>query len=154
MKGIAYDVGLLHVLSKSQANAEIYFTLSGTMNDATDASGLARKFDLICAGFGKYNVAKGLYTSFSGNVVGKVSKVMYPKAVNTGTDARPVWVCPEAGYWLCANVAQKCSGLVTTEQSIAYGTFGLTYNEAASVKMGNKQGFPVIPAYVTTPTGW
>lgn len=149
LSDIAYNVDLLHVLSKSQANAEIYFTLNGTLGANT---GLARKFELIAAGFGKFS--KGSFTSFSGNVVGKVSKVMYPKAVNVGTAERPNWICPEAGYWTCATVANGCAALVTTEKSIAYGTFAITYNKAASTKMAQAKGFPTLPEYVPMPTGW
>ena len=154
MKDITYTVSILHVLSKSQRDAEIKFNLVGTMNNQDDSSGLARKFTLDAAGFGKYDLKNNIYTSFAGNVVGTVSKVMYPKAVNTGTAAAPNWVCPEAGYWLCANVASGCAGVVKTEESVAYGTFSFTFNSAASTKMAQAKGLPVIPAYVTKPTAW
>lgn len=158
MEVSSYTVDFVHVLSKSQADAEIYFKLKGTMKNgitgAWVADGLTREFDLICAGFGKYDKKNKRYTSFSGNVVGTVSKVMYPKAVNIGTAAAPNWICPEAGYWLCAAVSQGCSALVTREKSVAYGTFALTYNAAASTAYYKKGTAPTIPAYVVKPAGW
>ena len=92
-----------------------------------------------------------IYTSFSGNVVGTVSKVYYPKAVNVGTEAAPRWICPDAGYWLCAPGA--CGTEVKVDPSVAYGTFAIKYNASASKKMAAGT-LPSIPSYVTTPTGW
>lgn len=158
MEVTGYTVDIIHVLSKTQTDAEIYFTLKGDMKNGTTgawaADGLTRSFDLACAGFGKFDKKNKRYTSFAGNVVGKVSKVMYPKAVNIGTAAAPNWVCPEAGYWLCDAIATGCSGLVTREQSIAYGTFAIKYNAAASTAYYQKGTMPRIPAYVVKPTGW
>ncbi len=158
MQVTSYTVDIIHVLSKTQADAEIYFTLKGDMKNGITgtwaADGLTRSFDLACAGFGKFDKKNKRYTSFAGNVVGKVSKVMYPKAVNVGTAAAPNWICPEAGYWLCDAIATGCSGLVTREQSIAYGTFAISYNAAASTAYYQKGTAPTIPAYVVKPTGW
>ena len=146
-----YKVDILHVLSKSQKNAEIKFSLAGTMNNAKGDASLQRKFDLVAAGFGKYSTSADIYTSFSGNVVGTVSKVYYPKAVNVGTEAAPRWICPDAGYWLCAPGA--CGTEVKVDPSVAYGTFAIKYNASASKKMAAGT-LPSIPSYVTTPTGW
>ncbi len=65
-----YKVDFIHVLSKSQKNAEIKFSLSGAMNNAKGDAPLMRKFDLVAAGFGKYSPSADIFTSFSGNVVG------------------------------------------------------------------------------------
>ena len=157
MEVSAYNVDFVHVLSKSQADAEIYFTLKGMMKNgitgAWVADGLTREFDLICAGFGKYDVRNKRYTSFSGNVVGTVSKVMYPKAVKVSTNP-DTWICPEAGYWLCEAVSQGCSALVTREKSVAYGTFAINYNGAASTAFYKNGTKPTIPNYVVTPAAW
>lgn len=143
-----YKVDFIHVLSKSQKNAEIKFTLSGTMNNAKRDASFMRKFDLIAAGFGKYSTSADIYTSFSGNVVGTVSKVYYPKAVK---DAAGKWYCPEAGFWLCTPGA--CGTELKDKESVAYGTFAIKYNASASKKMAAGT-LPSIPSYVTTPTGW
>ena len=147
-----YNVDFIHVLSKSQKNAEIKFSLAGTMNNAKRDASFVRKFDLVAAGFGKYSPSADIYTSFSGNVVGTVSKVYYPKAVNTGTEAAPKWICPDAGYWICTT-DNVCGNEVKVDPSVAYGTFAIKYNASASKKMAAGT-MPSIPSYVTTPTGW
>ncbi len=153
-----FSTKYVHVLSKSQRDAELEFTLKGDMKDGSTgawvADGLTRTFDLKGAGFGKFDVKSATYTSFSGNVIGTQGKVMYPKAVYNET--KKVWECPEASYWLCANVSKKCAGLQTNpEASIAYGTFAIRYNAAASKKLASDpKVLPTIPAYVVKPTAW
>ena len=149
-----YTVDFIHVLSKSQKNAEIKFSLKGMM-DKKGGSTLKRYFELVAAGFGKYSPSAEIFTSFSGNVVGTVSKVNYPKAVNVGTAAAPVWTCPEAGYWLCTTDNNVCGSEVKTQPSVAYGTFAIKYNASASKKMAaGTRPFVSIPDYVDVPTSW
>lgn len=147
-----YKAEFIHVLSKSQKNAEIKFVLNGMMNNKKGNSSFNRVFKLDAAGFGKYSPSAEIFTSFSGNVVGTVSKVYYPKAVNTGTAEKPVWICPDAGYWLCTT-DNVCGNEVKADSSVAYGTFAIKYNASASKKMaaGTKLS---IPDYVAVPKGW
>ena len=150
-----YKVDFIHVLSKSQKNAEIKFSLKGVMNNKKGSSPFMRTFDLVAAGFGKYSPSAEIFTSFSGNVVGTVAKVYYPKSVNIGTQTAPNWKCPDAGYWLCTTDNNVCGSEVKADSSVAYGTFAIKYNASASKKMAaGTRPFVSIPDYVAVPTSW
>lgn len=84
------------------------------------------------AGFGKWDAKNARLTSISGNVVAKLT----PPACATGDCA--------------ASVAFPCSILITqgTESfTIAYGTWSMRYNSAASKKYAASTTLPTLPTW-------
>ena len=124
----------IHVIGKKGTQAEWYWGLTGTAN--YDAS-RAAAYDVKLAGFGKYSIKKGYYTSFSGKFAGSVDKVYDLKAK---TEA----ACVPAGYFDCTDL----TALVSDDAAVAYGCWSVKYSSSASKKF-LRNGYLKVPAYVT-----
>lgn len=125
---------LLHVIGKSKKEAELLATVEGTANyDAVRSATYA----LTLGAFGKFSPKNGYYTSFAGSVVGSVTAVYDLKAKHESA-------CEPAGYFLCNDLNE----LSVDENAVAYGTFSIKLNKAASKKFA-KNGYLSLPSYVT-----
>lgn len=134
LKDAAMEKIILQVIGKKQADAEFAFKLTGTFEyDATRQQALT---EVIFAALGKYNKAKGFYTSFSGNFAGTA-------AASYDLSNKSAVICDPSQVWLCTDLTT-----LTDADTVYYGTWSAKYNASAS-KAYAKNGTLKVPAYVT-----
>lgn len=125
---------ILQVIGKKQADAEFAFKLTGTFEyDATRQQALT---EVIFAGLGKYNKAKGFYTSFSGNFAGTA-------AASYDLSSKSNVICDPSQVWLCTDLTT-----LVDADTVYYGTWSAKYNASASKKYA-RNAYLNVPAYVT-----
>ena len=125
---------LLQVIGKKQADAEFAFKLTGTF--AYDATRQQALTEVIFAALGKYSVAKGFYTSFSGNFAGTA-------AASYDLTTKKNVICDPSQVWLCTDLTT-----LVDQDTVYYGTWSAKYNASASKKYA-RNGYLNVPAYVT-----
>lgn len=107
------------------------FEMGGTAEfNVTDPKDMTQIYKLTFAGFGSFDQKNGRPKSVSGNFAGMQTMPKYPgKATIQGaTGCVDTW-CPVANYWNCG------SELKGDKSSVAYGTWSIKYNSAASKKL-------------------
>ena len=130
----AMDKILLQVIGKKQADAEFAFKLTGTFKyDDVRQQALT---EVIFAALGKYSVAKGFYTSFSGNFAGTA-------AASYDLTTKKNVICDPSQVWLCTDLTT-----LVDQDTVYYGTWSAKYNASASKKYA-RNGYLNVPAYVT-----
>ena len=115
-------IKVAHVIGKSHNQYE----LGGVARFAFGGTGYAQDpqqvFELTFAGFGSYSAKNGRISSVSGRYAGSLQPPRYNSVVN-GVG------CPAADYWDCATL--NYAGAAGT-RTVAYGTWSVKYNSAAS----------------------
>jgi hypothetical protein len=125
---------LLQVIGKKQADAEFAFKLTGTFKyDDVRQQALT---EVIFAALGKFSVAKGFYTSFTGNFAGTAA-ASYDLTTKKNVN------CDPSQVWLCTDLLT-----LVEADTVYYGTWSAKYNASASKKYA-RNGYLNVPAYVT-----
>jgi len=134
LKDAAMENILIQVIGKKQADAEFAFKLTGTFEyDAVRQQALT---EVIFAALGKFSVAKGFYTSFSGNFAGTAG-------ASYDLTTKKNLICDPSQVWLCTDLLT-----LVDKDTVYYGTWSAKYNASASKKYA-KNGYLSVPAYVT-----
>lgn len=136
---IVYDenfvetIDVAHVIGKTATQYE----LAGTAKFATvDGDvGPTYTYELTFAGFGSYAKKNGRITSVSGNFAGLQTPPRYNGTV-TGLAK-----CPPADYWICDTLVYAEDPMAA---SVAYGTWSIKYNSAASKRLANNAAYRVL----------
>ena len=115
-------VNVAHVIGKSASQYE----LEGTAQFKFEGTDPQETFDLTFAGFGTYDKKNGRVSSVSGNFAGTQTPPRYPGKVAGITES-----CPPADYWTCDTLVYAGA---PSDPSVAYGTWSVKYNSAASKK--------------------
>ena len=122
-------IDVANVIGKSKSQYE----LAGTASFVFPSTDIGQTYDLRFAGFGSYDKKNQRPSSVCGSFAGTQTVPRYPKAYN-GTR------CPGAGYWDCCTLLYVVGS--EGSPSVAYGTWSMKYNAAASKKVSaNKTGY-------------
>ena len=126
-------IDVAHVIGKSQNQYE----LAGTAKFATTDKdvGPTYTYDLTFAGFGSYAKKYGRISSVCGNFAG----LQTPPRYNGSVAGLPT--CPPADYWDCTTLTYAEDAMAA---SVAYGTWSIKYNSAASKKLAKNKGYRVL----------
>lgn len=92
-------------------------------------------YELTFAGFGSYSKVNGRISSVAGNFAGLQTPPRYNGTV-TGLAK-----CPPADYWDCQTLLYAGDPM---HASVAYGTWSIKYNSAASKKLANDKTYRVL----------
>ena len=134
LTGAALEKLVLQVIGKKQGDAEFAFKLGGSF--AYDSTRQQALTEVIFAGLGKFNKAKGFYTSFSGNFAGTA-------AASYDLTTKKNVICDPSQVWLCTDLST-----LTDADTVYYGTWSAKYDSSASKKFA-KNGYLKVPAYVS-----
>ena len=118
----ATDVDVAHIIGKNAKQYELAGTATFKFDDKNDPT---ETFVLRFAGFGSYNQKTGRISSVSGNFAGTQTPPCYPGKVQGITKS-----CPSADWWTC----KLAYAGAPDDASVAYGTWSVKYNSAASAK--------------------
>lgn len=121
-------VDVAHIIGKKYNQYE----LAGDAEFAFTGNDPQETFAVKFAGFGSYDSKNGRVSSISGNFAGTQTPPRYPGKVAGMTES-----CPPADYWTCAYVYAGAP----SDPSVAYGTWSLKYNAAASKKLANNGNY-------------
>ena len=128
-RNVAWNtVSVAHIIGKSATQYE----LAGVAKFAFTGKDPAETFELTYAGFGSYVKKSGRISSVSGNFAGTQTPPRYPGKVTGITES-----CPPADYWTCAI---DYAG-APNDPSVAYGTWSVKYNSAASKKLAKNGAY-------------
>ena len=134
-KNIPFIVNVVsaHVIGKNANQYELagdaVFT---TTEKASGGSDPDQVYQLTFAGFGSYDNKNGIVKSVSGNFAGVQTPPRYVGIVDYDGDGKNDR-CPPAAYWDCQTL--KLDIVNINAPSVAYGTWSVKYNSAASVKL-------------------
>lgn len=121
-------VTLAHIIGKSATQYE----LAGVAKFAFSGVDPQETFELTYAGFGSYDKKNGRVSSVAGNFAGTQTPPRYPGKAAGITES-----CPPADYWTCAIVYAGAPN----DPSVAYGTWSVKYNSAASKKLAKNGAY-------------
>ena len=122
-------IDVANVIGKSKSQYE----LAGTASFVFPSTDIGQTYDLRFAGFGSYDKKNQRPSSVCGSFAGTQTVPRYPKAYNGVR-------CPGAGYWDCCSLLYVVGS--EGSPSVAYGTWSMKYNAAASKKVSaNKTGY-------------
>ena len=122
-------IEIANVIGKNKSQYE----LAGTAEFVFPSTDIGQVYSLTFAGFGTYDKKNQRVSSVSGNFAGTQTVPRYPKAYNGVR-------CPGAGYWDCCSLYYVLGS--EGAPSVAYGTWSMKYNAAASKKVSqNKTGY-------------
>ena len=144
----SFTTTFLNVMGKKQTLGEWAWSFTGTAAyDGTTSQDAARDqaYALTGAGYGVFNKAKKLFTSFSGNFAGTAgaSYDLKSKATTATADC----VCDPSQIWDCTDLT-----VLEDESTVAFGTWTAKYDATASKKyLAN--GTLTYPSYVTVDDG-
>ena len=125
------QIDVAHIIGKTGTQFE---TEGVATFNTTDPS---EKFTLTFAGLGTFNKTVRVPTSVSGYFAGKLESPYY---VAKG-------VCVPADYWLCDKLPSLVFACAPTDPSVAYGSWSVKYNAAAS-KRYRSGGYTIaLPAW-------
>lgn len=129
-KNFVTSADIAHVIGKTASQYELAGTAKFVFDNAAD---LAETFDVTFAGFGSYDKKNGRVSSVAGNFAGTQTPPRYNGKVAGMAN------CPPADYWTCSPIDYAGAPM---DPSVAYGTWSVKYNSAASKKLaGNKTGY-------------
>lgn len=125
-----------HVIGKNANQYELAgqakFTTSETYSAGHDPD---QVYELTFAGFGSYDNKNGIVKAVSGNFAGTQTPPKYAGIVEVnGVRVR----CPAADYWNCQTLTYAGA---PGAPSVAYGTWSVKYNSAASNKLANNSSY-------------
>lgn len=128
-----------HRIGKAGKDAEAYGTFKGSLD-----MGGGSTWDLqtlYFAGLGKFNCKNGTWTSITGNFAGSPAASWYISNSE----------CAQSSVWDCTT----CSLVLVdgTPNTVAFGTWCVKYNAAASKKIITKNIYPTTPSYATVVEG-
>ena len=142
--------GFLHIMGKNFTEAEALWSITGgnLFYEATEAGSRAQQIKgITCAGLGKFDLNKGLYTSLSGNAVGRLSAPYDLKLRDSMVTSEAIAkvVCDPSKIWTCANLGSLCED-AKADDTVVYGTWSIKYNASLSKKFYNT-GYLPLPSY-------
>lgn len=111
-------VELANIIGKNKKQAEV----AGTA-EFTPAASLKSTYDLVFAGFGKFDTKNKRVKSASGNFAGFLSQPVAPK------------FCIDAGVWDCTTLQLVCEA-----PSVAFGKWSMKFKKSAAKKYANQKG--------------
>lgn len=135
----AFTFNFMNVMGKKQADAETEWTFAGTAKYDDERQ---EAYDLRGAGFGKYDAKKALFTTFSGNFAGTGDQSYDLKT----PVSKAACACDPSQVFECTDLSTA-----VTANTVAFGTWTIKYNAAASKKLAKTQSIAAsvkIPAYV------
>lgn len=125
----------VNVMGRKQTYAEGAWTFAGDLEYDTSRK---QTLALTGAGIGSYSEKNGYFTSLSGNVAGTMTA-----SYDLKTKKSESCTCDPSQIWKCADLAT-----LVDSDTVAYGTWSMKYNSAASKKYG-ANGSLTVPSYVT-----
>ena len=140
----------LHIMGKNFTEAETIWAITGGnlfYEDSAAGARAQRIQGIECAGLGKFDRNKGLYTSLSGNAVGRLTAPYDLKLRDSMVTSEAIAkvVCGPSKIWTCANIAAFCAD-AKADDTVVYGTWSIKYNASLSKKYFNT-GYLPFPSY-------
>lgn len=138
-KSLVYDQNFVTAINAAEVigKSATQYELEGDAKFATvDGDvGPTYTYELTFAGFGSYAKKYGRISSVSGNFAGLQTPPRYNGTV-TGLAK-----CPPADYWDCVTLTYANDAM---HASVAYGTWSIKYNSAASKKLAKNKNYRVL----------
>ena len=124
----------IHVIGLKQNQAEIFSVFGGTV--VYTAGSLDQDFEWNASALGTFNTKAHRYVSFSGSFAGwMTASYAFVKVPAT-------LACEKTKVWDCT-----LADLLEDEDTVAFGTWSVKYNAAASKKFGKDGTPPKAPAW-------